>query len=387
MSIIAFSTLLMYFAVLHVLKSLQEGVSLYPALVCLVWFVVEIVPVFVQQPKSDDSIHNFTDIYLFASAFLEGLTLLYPLMIIYGGHLTKRVLYGYFGGLALIIFVYPMWAVFGKPVGENYDTIQQMIDAGVYGELMFRFFILFYVFFHMLYVLHMISAFVDVYEEYLDETYSDTEKTNLRWFRMFRYPLFVMAFAFLLFMLLDHIALNIIYVVMLLSVMSMFLYHSLDLQPSDFYDHYRVRWSFLKGEWIKESIRPDGALVSMTDSIADVTSISDENVQKFKAVIDEWMQNERPYLHTDFRVAEVYMKLGIDRLACNEFFSKAYGTYFRTWVQKYRVAEAVRIIRNNPEKAIKEVAYESGFSSPSVFARSFASVTGMSCTKYREKIL
>ena len=44
------------------------------------------------------------------------------------------------------------------------------------------------------------------------------------------------------------------------------------------------------------------------------------------------------------------------------------------------------MMKEFPEKQIKEISYEVGFSSQSVFARSFQNQMGMSCTRYREKM-
>ena len=72
------------------------------------------------------------------------------------------------------------------------------------------------------------------------------------------------------------------------------------------------------------------------------------------------MLQDKPYLNKDFRVSDVHAKLNIDRLKCNEIFSRAYKCYFRNWVLQYRIEYAIKLMKENPDKQVKEISFEAG---------------------------
>ena len=58
---------------------------------------------------------------------------------------------------------------------------------------------------------------------------------------------------------------------------------------------------------------------------------------------------------------------------------------FNDFINQYRVAEAKRLLSENPKSLIKEVMYDSGFQSTSTFNSSFKKITGMSPSAYRKQ--
>ncbi|MBR4519846.1 MAG: AraC family transcriptional regulator, partial [Paludibacteraceae bacterium] len=60
----------------------------------------------------------------------------------------------------------------------------------------------------------------------------------------------------------------------------------------------------------------------------------------------------------------------------------AYGCNFYQFVTNYRIAEAKRLIRKNPDMQIQDIAEQCGFSSPTMFDRVFVRETGLTPGEY-----
>ncbi len=68
----------------------------------------------------------------------------------------------------------------------------------------------------------------------------------------------------------------------------------------------------------------------------------------------------------------------------SRFFRQAAGETLNSYIQKIRLAHAVRDL-SIPEKTITAIAYENGFSTPASFCKIFTSAYGCSPSKYRKK--
>jgi AraC family transcriptional regulator len=69
----------------------------------------------------------------------------------------------------------------------------------------------------------------------------------------------------------------------------------------------------------------------------------------------------------------------------HRIFSAMVGETLNGFIQRIRLEKAAAKLVTNPKKSITEVAFDSGFSSSSVFARAFREVFGMSASQWRSK--
>ena len=88
------------------------------------------------------------------------------------------------------------------------------------------------------------------------------------------------------------------------------------------------------------------------------------------------MQTEKPYLNPDFRLLDTRQVLPLNRTYLSHLINTEYGCNFYQFVTKYRIDEAKRLMREQPNMKIQDVAEQCGFSSPTVFARVFFRETG-----------
>ena len=94
--------------------------------------------------------------------------------------------------------------------------------------------------------------------------------------------------------------------------------------------------------------------------------------------LTQWMHETKPYLNPDFQLMDLRAVLPMNRTYLSHFLRDEFGCTFYQFVNKYRIEEAKRLMTEQPNLKMTDVAAQSGFSSPSVFAQTFSKVTGMS---------
>lgn len=107
---------------------------------------------------------------------------------------------------------------------------------------------------------------------------------------------------------------------------------------------------------------------------------------EYRAILEDWMNTEKPYLNAEFRLLDLRQVLPLNRTYLSQFINAEYGCNFYQYVTNYRIEEAKRLMSENPEMKIQDVSDRCGFSSPTVFGRVFVKETGMTPREWNPKI-
>jgi len=132
--------------------------------------------------------------------------------------------------------------------------------------------------------------------------------------------------------------------------------------------------------------RPDPRMVSKDaedDAQADVEQ--SENAA-YREKLEHWMEEEKPYRNPEFRLMDLRAILPLNRTYLSQFIHNEYDCTFYQFVNSYRVEEAQRLMRENPDMKMADVSAQSGFSSPTYFIRIFTGVTGQTPHEWSKKI-
>lgn len=144
---------------------------------------------------------------------------------------------------------------------------------------------------------------------------------------------------------------------------------------------------FRKDPWsnlsVSESEHPADEIIPLS---GEETQISDEHdvvldeqaFQKERILFEQWMEREKPYTNPDFQLIDIRHVLPTNRTYLSHFLKSTYHCSFYNLVNRYRVEEAMRLMREHPDMKMTEVAYACGFSSPAVFSRTFTRLEGIS---------
>ncbi|MBQ8938882.1 MAG: helix-turn-helix transcriptional regulator [Paludibacteraceae bacterium] len=121
---------------------------------------------------------------------------------------------------------------------------------------------------------------------------------------------------------------------------------------------------------------------SVSDNAAQKDDAPAPDSSSYAEALEQWMQTEKPYLNKDFRLTDLQRILPLNRTYLSQLINSAFGCTFYQYVTNYRIEEAKRLMREQPELKIQEIADRCGFSSPTVFGRTFARETGMTPTEW-----
>ena len=119
----------------------------------------------------------------------------------------------------------------------------------------------------------------------------------------------------------------------------------------------------------------------------DVTKIKEKiNINH----IDGYLKTEKAYLNPDFNIYDLCKKFNTNRSYISNIINKESNTNFRTFINKYRINEAKKIIKDvkthNLDISLEEISTKVGFNSYVTFLRVFKGFEKMSPTLFREKV-
>ena len=97
-----------------------------------------------------------------------------------------------------------------------------------------------------------------------------------------------------------------------------------------------------------------------------------------RQTLEDWMEKEKPYRNPDFKLVDLQQVLPMNRTYLSQFIHTEYGCTFYLFVNRYRVEEAKRLMSEHPDMKMAEISSSCGFSSPSVFSRTFTTIAGQS---------
>lgn len=111
---------------------------------------------------------------------------------------------------------------------------------------------------------------------------------------------------------------------------------------------------------------------------SDETESGSEHAPDAAARLTQWMEASKPYLNPDFHLMDLREVLPMNRTYLSQFIHDEFDCSFFQFVNKYRIEEAKRLLREEPSLTIEQVALRSGFSSRISFTRVFTNETGLS---------
>lgn len=119
-----------------------------------------------------------------------------------------------------------------------------------------------------------------------------------------------------------------------------------------------------------------------SDAQDDAQIASEETNAANRAILEEWIATEKPYCSPDFRLEDLRVVLPLNRSYLSGLINAEYGCNFYQYVTRHRIEEAKRLLKEQPELKIQEVAEQCGFSSSTMFGRVFARETGFTPTEW-----
>ena len=126
---------------------------------------------------------------------------------------------------------------------------------------------------------------------------------------------------------------------------------------------------FRQDPWV--IIRRAKTLPPEPEEPKDDNSIPVLSNEEYRAMLEKWIQTEKPYLNADFRLSDLHQVLPLNRTYLSQLINQEYGCSFYQWTNRLRIDEAQRLMTEQPEMTMEDVAGQCGFASARSFYRSF----------------
>ena len=112
------------------------------------------------------------------------------------------------------------------------------------------------------------------------------------------------------------------------------------------------------------------------------TTDSEQPNAAYKAVLEAWLEEQKPYLNPDFQLSDLREVLPMNRTYLSHFINTEYGCSFFQWANGLRIKEAKRLKLEHPELTAQEISQRCGFSSRQAFYRTFCRETGQTPSEW-----
>ena len=104
--------------------------------------------------------------------------------------------------------------------------------------------------------------------------------------------------------------------------------------------------------------------------------------------VEKMMKEEKIFLRKNLTLESMATEAGTNRTYLSKTINSFSGKNFNSYVDSYRIREAVRIIEGSPKNAVfKQIAEAVGYNSVPVFYKAFSKETGLAPGKYRDELL
>lgn len=122
--------------------------------------------------------------------------------------------------------------------------------------------------------------------------------------------------------------------------------------------------------------------------LSDIRNYSFNNkIPFYVKAIQDWMENERPYLNPDFKLTDLSSILPLNRSYLSRIFNEGFKQSFSDVVRNYRIKYAQELITKHPQMTLHKVAELCGFTSYTTLTRAFHKNTGMSPKEFKSNLI
>lgn len=109
------------------------------------------------------------------------------------------------------------------------------------------------------------------------------------------------------------------------------------------------------------------------------------NYEKIEEKLKEWV-GHKGYLHPSLTIQEMSKEIGINRTYLSNFINETYQSNFNGWLNGLRIEEAKRLMHDNPDISLADVAEQVGFADLAHFSKQFKIKEGCSPSTWKKNL-
>jgi AraC-like DNA-binding protein len=104
-------------------------------------------------------------------------------------------------------------------------------------------------------------------------------------------------------------------------------------------------------------------------------------------VVCEWEKRaDKPYLRDNITLADVSEEMNLSPRLLSEYLNKVHKLNFSAWINSLRILEVNRLLQEQPQMKISDIALATGFSDQAVLGKAYRRITGVTPSTYRKSL-
>jgi AraC-like DNA-binding protein len=139
---------------------------------------------------------------------------------------------------------------------------------------------------------------------------------------------------------------------------------------------------------VRNNVPEENQLSQETNHLEEYTTIASTfDYIRLHEQLFQYFQSDKPYLNPDLRVEDLAIRFQVPTRRITEALKHVTGQSYADYVNRFRVAEATRIMDRQESQNLKleVIAAQCGFGSRQYFRRVFEQITGVNPSFYRRK--
>lgn len=227
------------------------------------------------------------------------------------------------------------------------------------------------------------------FNEKLANYYSGREVSNGK---RLNYIVYTLALFFFLealdYLLADNLAADSIFTLLITAICILSTLLLFNFQGT--YYHISKLDNYYRGPATRDEMKKIAQFFYPTYSVTPQSEIAQKEMSAESDMSDriaQWAsRNDRPYAKEGITLGEVAQEMEVNPRLLSGFLNSIYRLNFNTWIGKLRIEEAARMMADNPDLTISQIAYATGFSDPAGMTKTFKKVKGETPTDYKKRL-
>ncbi|MEQ8472986.1 MAG: helix-turn-helix domain-containing protein [Marinoscillum sp.] len=126
----------------------------------------------------------------------------------------------------------------------------------------------------------------------------------------------------------------------------------------------------------------------LTDSVAryDKSGLGESAANALHKELLQYMDEEKPFLESDLKMSDLAEALSFSSNHISQVINEREECNFSDFINQYRVEESKRLLQNDPQSTLIQVAYQAGFNNKVTFNNSFKKFTGLLPSEFRNAV-
>ena len=140
-------------------------------------------------------------------------------------------------------------------------------------------------------------------------------------------------------------------------------------------------------ETFQQISKSDLAISKSAEIKNSFTTIDTKMFRDLANQLEKYMKQDKAYLNPDLNLNTLANTLEVPEKTISQTLNQLIGSNFSDYVNSYRIADAKSMLEHQTESSfsIKEIMYEVGFNSRSVFNTVFKKKTGLTPSEYKNR--